>query len=445
MLNTQLSNISFANIGKIEGEMIMSIKNKIYIIDVTNRDGVQSAFIGLSKLQKTMLNIYLAEMGIFQSEIGFPALQHEWNYINSNLKLAEKGVMGKMRLQGWVRATVEDVKKAVKQTNIKNLNLSISTSQIMTDGKFGGRLNREDVLKMMVEAVHAAKEAGIESIGVNAEDASRTEVYTKDRRYDEDYLVRFALAAKKYGADRIRYCDTLGYDRTVSIYDSVKRIAQAVQIPIELHCHNDLGYAVANSVEGAMGAIDAGVDAYINTTVNGMGERAGNADLVSVILALKKSRGMQELNVLDENVDLTKAWKVCNYVSMAFGQRIPINQVGVGSNAFAHESGIHADGMLKNRQNYELYSPDELGIEEQEIKPLGRIISTGEYGGIKGLRHVYDQLEIELENERDILRLVQYANLHNQMPLTKDELRFIAKYPEEVEKILTVDPRRVDD
>ena len=283
-----------------------------------------------------------------------------------------------------MRASVEDVERAVKYTNIKHLNLSISTSQIMTDGKFGGRLTREDVLKMMTEAVACAKEAGIETIGVNAEDASRTEVYTKDKRYDEDYLIRFAMAAKEHGADRIRYCDTLGYDRTVSIYDSVKRIAEAVQIPIELHCHNDLGYAVANSVEGAMGAIDAGVDAYINTTVNGMGERAGNADLVSVILALKKSRGMQDLDILDEKIDLTKAWKVCNYVSMAFGQPIPINQVGVGKNAFAHESGIHADGMLKDRRNYELYSPDELGIEPHEIRPLGRIITTGEYGGVKG-------------------------------------------------------------
>ncbi len=422
----------------------MGDKNKIYIIDVTNRDGVQTAFIGLSKLEKTMLNVYLGEMGIYQSEFGFPALQHEWNYLNANLELAEMGVMGNMRLEGWVRAAAEDVYQTVKHTNVKHLNLSISTSQIMTDGKFGGRIDRSDILKMVAEAVSAAKEAGIESIGVNAEDASRTEPYTHDKRYDEDYLVRFAMTAKEHGADRIRYCDTLGFDRTISIYDSVKRIAEAVQIPIELHCHNDLGYAVANSVEGAMGAIDAGVDAYINTTVNGMGERAGNADLVSVILALTKSRGMQDRAILDPKIDFTKAWKVCNYAAVAFGQGIPINQVGVGSNAFAHESGIHADGMLKDRKNYELYTPDELGIDEQEIKPLGRIISTGEYGGLKGLRHVYANLGIQLESERDTLRLVQYAALHNQKPLTNDELRFIATYPAQVEKILTVNPKAFD-
>ncbi len=427
------------------GGMRMGDKNKIYLIDVTNRDGVQTAFIGLSKLEKTILNMYLAEMGIYQSEFGFPALQHEWNYINANLDLAAKGVMGGMRLEGWVRAAAEDVYKTVKHTKVKHLNLSISTSQIMTDGKFGGRINRNDILEMMAEAVSAAKEAGMESVGVNAEDASRTEPYIHDKRYDEDYLVRFALTAKEHGADRIRYCDTLGFDRTISIYDSVNRIAKAVQIPIELHCHNDLGYAVANSVEGAMGAIDAGVDAYINTTVNGMGERSGNADLVSVILALTKSRGMQDRKILDPNVDLTKAWKICNYAAVAFSQNIPINQVGVGSNAFAHESGIHADGMLKDRENYELYIPDELGISDQEIKPIGRIITTGEYGGLKGLRHVYANLGIQLDNERDILCLVQYAALHNQKPLTADELLFIAKYPAEVEQILTVDPRRIDE
>ncbi|NLY11051.1 MAG: homocitrate synthase [Firmicutes bacterium] len=419
----------------------MGLENKIYIIDVTNRDGVQTAHISLSKFEKTMINYYLSEMGIYQSEFGFPALGHEWNYIEGNLRLSEKGAFGDLVLSGWTRATVEDVQKAVKNTRVKHLNLSISTSQIMTEGKFGGRLNREDVLKIMAEAVAAAKEAGIETIGVNAEDASRTEPYTHDRRYDEDYLIRFAQTAKEHGADRIRYCDTLGYDRTISIYDSVKRIAEAVKIPIELHCHNDLGYAVANSVEGAMGALDAGVDAYINTTINGMGERAGNADLVSVILALKKSRGMQDKHVLDPRIDLTKAWKVCNYAALAFGVPIPINQVGVGSNAFAHESGIHADGVLKNRQNYELYSPEELGIHEAEIKPLGRIITTGEYGGLKGLRHVYNSMGLEIENEREILRLVQYASLHNQKPLTKDELWFIASYPEEVERILTIDPK----
>ncbi|NLY55776.1 MAG: homocitrate synthase [Firmicutes bacterium] len=410
-------------------------KNRIYIMDVTNRDGVQTARISLSKLQKTMVNIYLNQMGIYQSEIGFPALEHEKNYIEANLRLQEKGLLSPIILSGWTRAKAEDVEQALELTRLKNLNLSISVSEIMTKGKFGGRMTRSDVINMMVEAVSLAKERGVEIIGVNAEDASRT-----DERYDEDYLIEFALAAKKAGATRIRYCDTLGYDRTISIYDSVYRLAKEVQLPIELHCHNDLGYAVANSVEGAMGAIEAGVDAYINTTVNGMGERAGNADLVSVILALTKSRGLRNSGLLDPRVDLKMAWKICNYVARAFGQPIPINQVGVGANAFAHESGIHADGMLKDRNNYELYGPEELGIGEVEFKRIGRVITTGEYGGLKGLLYVLDELGIEVEDPRETLRLVQYAWHHNQMELTPDEIWLIANYPEEVRLILTVTP-----
>ena len=407
---------------------------KIYIIDVTNRDGVQTARISLSKLQKTMVNYYLSKMGIFQSEFGFPSLENEKNYIEGNLRLSEKGVFGNMILEGWTRAQASDVEKALKMSRVKHLNISISTSLIMTSGKFGGRLTRDDVMRIMTEAVDAAIAGGVQSLGVNAEDASRT-----DERYDEDYLLRFACAAKAHGATRIRYCDTLGYDHTLSIHESVKRIANAVQLPVEVHCHNDLGYAVANSIEGAMGALDAGVDAYINTTVNGMGERAGNADLVSVLLAATKSRGLKDRKVLDEKIDLKWSWKICNYVADAFRLPIPINQVGVGANAFAHESGIHADGMLKDRHNYELYGYEEIGRGEVEFKETGTIITTGEYGGVKGMRYVYDKLGIKVEDDRRILQLVQAASAHNQMPLKPDELAFIAKFPDEVAQILTVD------
>jgi len=406
---------------------------KIYLIDVTNRDGVQTSRISLSKFQKTMVNYYLSKMGIFQSEFGFPALDNEANYIEGNLRLAEQGVFGNMILEGWTRAVAADVEKALKLTRVKHLNISISTSQIMTAGKFGTRMTREDVLRIMTEAVDAARVGGVQSIGVNAEDASRT-----DERYDEDYLLRFAVAAKEHGAHRIRYCDTLGYDHTLSIHDSVERLAKAVKLPLEIHCHNDLGYAVANSIEGAMGAISAGVDAYINTTVNGMGERAGNADLVSVILAATKSRGLRDLKVLDERIDLRWAWKICNYVADAFRLPIPINQVGVGANAFAHESGIHADGMLKDRHNYELYSYEEIGRGEREYRETGTMICTGEYGGVKGMRHVLDQLQIQVTDDRKTLKLVQAANAHNQMPLKPDELRFIVEHPDEVAKIMTV-------
>ena len=354
---------------------------KIYLIDVTNRDGVQTSRICLSKLQKTILNLYLNQLGVFQSEFGFPTTHHETNYLNANLELAEMNVLSPIRLGGWIRAIEEDVQEAFKSCpKIKHLNLSMSTSEQMIRHKFKGKLDHASVIKEMTDAVKTARESGAESIGVNAEDASRTEI---------DYLISFAQAAKEAGADRFRYCDTLGCDSPFTIYERIKKLAEAMQLPIELHCHNDLGMVVANSVAGAQAANDAGVDAYINTCVNGMGERAGNADLVAVILAIRYASGLKGKYVLDERVDLKKAWRLCKYASYAFGIPIPINQPGVGSNAFAHESGIHADGALKDRRNYELYDYEELGRGEPDVIETGRQITVGEYSGIKGFRNVY--------------------------------------------------------
>jgi len=411
------------------------MQKKIYILDVTNRDGVQTARLGLAKLEKTMINLYLDEMGLHQSEFGFPVTKHETNYINANLEMIKKGVFkNNIILSGWIRAIPKDVKDALRLTKVKNLNLSISTSDQMINGKFRGKMLRDDVIKVMIEAVKLARQRGIKILGVNAEDASRTHM---------DFLIKFSLAAKKAGAQRIRYCDTLGYDDPLTIYERVKLLAEEVKLPIELHCHNDLGMGVATSVMGAKGAIDAGVDAYINTTVNGMGERAGNADLISVILALQKSSGFKDRYILDKKIDLSNAWKIAKFGAYAFGVPLSINQPGVGANAFAHASGIHADGALKDRRNYELYDYEELGRGEPDFVETGRQIIAGEYSGIKGFRNIYERLEVPFKDDKEaakILELVRYANVHTQKPLTNDELKFIARYPEFARKIMTVKP-----
>jgi isopropylmalate/homocitrate/citramalate synthase len=410
---------------------------KIYLIDVTNRDGVQTARLGLSKLEKTMINIYLNEMGVFQSEFGFPTTRHEINYLRANLELAELGVIKPLRLEGWLRAMAADVETAFRNVpNINHLNLSISTSDQMINGKFQGRKNRNDIIKDMTDAADVARANGAESIGVNAEDASRTDI---------NYLVEFGLAGKEHGADRVRYCDTLGYDNPFTIYENARTLAEKIGLPIELHCHNDLGMAVANSIAGAIGAIDGGQDAYINTTINGIGERAGNADLIAIILAAKKSKDTAKRYELGGAVKLSMAYKIAKFVSYAFGVPIPINQPGVGSNAFAHESGIHADGVLKDPENYELYDYEELGRGDPEFVESGREISTGEYGGISGFSHVMSKLPVPIkfpdrERANEILELVRYANVESQKPLVEDELMFIAKYPGIAKKLLTLTP-----
>jgi homocitrate synthase NifV len=409
--------------------------NKIYLIDVTNRDGVQTARLGLSKLAKTMINLYLNELGVHQSEFGFPTTKHEAHYLRANLKLAEMGILQPLLLGGWIRATAEDVERAYALVpTIKNLNLSISTSEQMITGKFRGSKSGEDILTMTANAIDAAKSHGTENIGVNAEDASRTDI---------NFLLRFASVAKEHGADRIRYCDTLGYDNPFTIYEIGKTLAKEIGIPIEIHCHGDLGMAVANSVAGAMGIIDGGQDAYINTTINGIGERAGNADLLAVILALKKSKGLAEKYKFGIPLHLSKLWKICRYASYAFGVPIPINQPGVGANAFAHASGIHADGVLKDPQNYELYNFKELGRGAPKTVETGREICSGEYSGISGFGHIMGKMEINFESRKDaekVLELVRYANVLAQKPLVTDELQFIAKYPDIAKELLALTP-----
>ena len=410
-------------------------ENKIYFVDVTNRDGVQTSRLGLAKLQKTIINIMLDDMGITQSEFGFPTTQHEINYLNGNLELVERNVISKTKLSGWMRAIASDVELSFKNVpKLKNVNLSQSTSEQMINGKYQGKKTPEDLIQMTCDAVKCAVSKGAEIIGVNAEDASRSDI---------DYLIKYAKAAQKAGAQRFRYCDTLGFEDPKTAYDRIYKIAKETGMSIELHYHNDLGMAAACSVMGAKAAIDAGVDAYINTAINGMGERAGNADLVSCLLAVLKSSGFRGEYHIDPNIDISKAWQLAKYTAYAFGVPIPMNQPAVGDNAFAHESGIHADGALKDRRNYELYDFEELGRGEPEIIETGRMITTGEYGGIKGFRNVYDNLELEFKDEheaRNILELVRYANVHTQKPLTSSELRFIYYYPDIAAKIMTVSP-----
>src|SRR5580692_10551278 len=358
----------------------------IHFLDVTNRDGVQTARTGLSKFGKVMVNFYLGRLGVAQSEIGFPFLFHEVPYVRACLALAEAGAFGDLRLSGWCRAVPADVEAAVA----------------------------------------VARAAGADSIGVNAEDGSRT---------DDGYLLEFAAAAREAGATRVRYCDTIGGDSPGRIRERFAKLATATGLPVETHCHNDLGMAVANSVSGALGDLDAGQDAWVNTCVNGIGERAGNADLLSCILAFSYGFGISESATIGDPVDLSWARRFGLWAAYAFGQPLPPAWPGVGRNAFAHESGIHADGALKDRGNYELYDDATLGpFPDDWHTRAGRVVLTGEYGGKAGFRHVMDSLGIPVAADAEdlVFSLVQLCASMTGKPLTDDELRLIAGYPREL-------------
>ena len=396
---------------------------RIHFLDVTNRDGVQTARTGLSKFGKTMVNFYLGRLGVAQSEIGFPFLFHEVPYVKAQVALADAGAFDDLRLSGWCRAVAADVEKAAP-LGLAHYNLSISTSDQMLQNKFRGRLDRPALIMEMTQAVRAAKDAGAQTVGVNAEDGSRT---------DEGFLKEFGLAAKEAGADRLRYCDTIGGDTPGRIGERFAALAGAIGMPIETHCHNDLGMAVANSIAGALGEIDAGQDAWINTCVNGIGERSGNADLVATILALRNGFGVADRVEIADPLDLRWARRFALWAGYAFGQPVAINQPGVGRNAFAHESGIHADGALKDHRNYELYDEELLGPYPRDWHTReGRVVLTGEYGGLAGFRHVMDGLGVEVTDEDLTFKLVQLCNAATGRPLTDDELRLIAAYPRQL-------------
>src|SRR5436190_5492334 len=389
---------------------------RVHFLDVTNRDGVQTARTGLSKFGKTMVNFYLGKLGVAQSEMGFPFLFHEVPYIRANLALAEAGAFGPLRLSGWCRAVTADVERAAP-LGLRHYNLSLSTSDQMIAHKFRGKLDRESVIREMTAAVTAAKAAGAQTIGVNAEDGSRT---------GDGFLLEFALAAKQAGADRLRYCDTIGGDTPERIRERLAKLASAIGLPVETHCHNDLGMAVANSVSGALGDLDAGQDAWINTCINGIGERAGNADLLSCILAFRYGFGIGEPAAIGDPGDLSWARRFGLWAAYAFGQPLPPAWPGVGRNAFAHESGIHADGALKDRANYELYDDEELGpFPADWFTRQGRVVLTGEYGGKAGFRHVLDALGLEVaDGDEDLVfSLVQLCASATGKPLTDREPR----------------------
>lgn len=404
----------------------------VSIIDVTNRDGAQASRILIPKLAKTLLNIYLDRMGVFQSEIGFPTIRHEIGYINANLKLAANGAIRTLRLQGWCRAVSDDVEAALSLCpGLRHLNLSFPASDVMIGAKFQGRKDFAELFASFLQSAEIARHQGVESISLGAEDASRAPL---------ERLCDLAAAAKAAGIDRIRYSDTLGLDDPVMLHKRIGALSSATGLPIEVHCHNDLGLAVASSIAAARSATEAGVDAYINTTVNGYGERAGNCDLVTTLLALTCSPGLKRIP-LDSRLDLSQAWKIARYASYAFGIPIPIMQPGVGMNAFAHESGIHADGVLKNSRCYEPFEPSLVGRGEPLCTKTGRIISMGAYSGLSGFRHVYERLGVSFPDDataRRVLQLVQLANLQTLKPLTDDELVLIAEHPEIVAEILTV-------
>jgi homocitrate synthase NifV len=271
--------------------------------------------------------------------------------------------------------------------------LSLPTSDIHIETKL--KKSRAWVLSAISEATAFAKGEGL-YVSANAEDASRTEL---------GFLLEYAAAAKAEGADRLRFCDTVGVMEPLTTYQSIKELIEQTGLDIEMHTHNDFGMAIANAIAG----IHAGAT-WVNVTVGGLGERAGNAPLEELVMALKYVEG------LDLGIDTRRFREIADFVMTAAGRTIPAWKPVVGTNMFAHESGIHVDGVIKNPNTYEVFTPEEVGLVRQLI--------VGKHSGSRAIELKFAEYGIVLTREEAsaLLPEIRRRTIELHRPLFDKEL-----------------------
>lgn len=361
----------------------------IIIGDTTLRDGEQTAGVVFSKAEKLAIARMLDEVGIPELECGIPAMGSEEQA--SIRALVRMGLNA--RLITWNRALKEDIEASLA-CGVTAVDLSLSVSDIMIQRKL--RKTRIWVKEQLKTALGFAKGHGL-YVSIGGEDSSRA---------DPTFLAELMEIARSLGADRFRFCDTLGILDPLTMYATVKTLREKVPgLDMEVHTHNDLGMATANAIAG----IKAGAR-FVSTTVNGLGERAGNAALEEVVMGLKHSCG------IDPGIDTSRFREISRFVGEASGRRVPDWKPVVGEKVFSHESGIHADGVLKDPRIYEPFDPGEVG--------LSRHLVVGKHSGIHGLIARYGTMGITVmyEQAERLLLEVRAVAQEKKRQLNNDEL-----------------------
>jgi homocitrate synthase NifV len=362
----------------------------IKFCDTTLRDGEQAAGVVFSPNEKREIVRGLAKAGVEQAEIGIPAMGEEERAVIRSI--VEMGLP--IQLSAWNRALKEDIDASLL-TGVNWVHLTIPTSDLQIKAKL--HMNRQEIVSMIRRAVSYAQKFSL-GISVGFEDASRA--YTP-------FLAELVLSLYSDGIRRFRYADTVSVLQPVTVREKIRSILGECpeDVELEVHCHNDFGMATANT----LAALEAGA-LWASTTVTGIGERAGNASMEEVALAWKHLYGGRT------GLDTIQFKELAELVSAAAGRPLPPAKPIVGPMVFTHESGIHVDGMLKNRETYQSFDPVEVGAEHRFV--------LGKHSGWKTVAHILRQKGVRPERELsdELMREVRLEADRNKRLIEPDEL-----------------------
>jgi isopropylmalate/citramalate/homocitrate synthase-like protein len=368
------------------------LPGRVTLFDTTLRDGEQTPGVALTPEDKLKIARQLDSLGVPVIEAGFPvASAGEEEAVK---RIVKEGL--RAEITALARSSKQDIEKTAS-TGVKRIHLFIATSDIHLKKKL--KISREEAVRRAVEAIDLANSYGMK-IEFSAEDATRTNI---------EFLIDFYKAVEAAGANIVDIPDTVGVATPFAMREIVRRVREAVRLPIAVHCHNDMGLAVANTLAGIEGGA---TEAHV--TINGLGERAGNASLEEVAVSLKILYG------IETGINFREIYNTSRMVSSITGITIPLNKPIVGENAFSHESGIHTHGIISSPETYEPMDPEFVGAKRRLV--------AGKHAGIHGISAQLVEMGYNPSQEdlRKILKIVKELGDQGKK-ITDAELASIAE------------------